>query len=351
MGIKETTLAATDEYGYLLANHFIKDFSVTQALASAFKINLIDLLAQGKPLTQEELLSVIKADLRGIQCLLGLLKTADIVVCEQDLYRLSESFLAVLKYRDFIEAQTEFSNFIAADIIDFFPLLLASGEDFMHEAKLYELFDYSRAIEFSEENLALTRRWVRFTTALTRYEARVCNSHHDFSKYQSMMDIGGNSGEFVLQLCMRNPQLMATVIDLPLVCDVGEESIKQYPQKDRIQFVKADALRHDLPVGFNLVSFKSILHDWPEDDVRQFIHNAAGSVAPGGKLLIFERGVIDYSEGAIPYYMVPMLLFFRSFREPDLYCECLQQEGFVNISIQHLQLETSFYIVTATKPV
>ena len=350
MQIKSSTLGANEDYAYLAANQFIKEFSVTQALAAAFKMGLIELLAQGKPCALEDLLLVTKADRHGLQCLLGILITAGIVSNQEDQYCLSESFSSVLQYRDFIEAQPDFANFIAADIIDYFPLLLTSGEAFMRQAKLFELFDYDRAIEFSEENLAATRRWVRFTTALTRYEARVCNSHHDFSQYKSMMDIGGNSGEFVLQLCMRNPKLTATVIDLPLVCDVGEEHVAEFREGGRIQFVKADALRHELPKGFDLVSFKSILHDWSEEHVCQFIHNAASSIVPGGRLLIFERGVIDYSDGAIPYYMIPMLLFFRSFREPDLYVECLRREGFVDIAIERLQLETAFYIVTATKP-
>ena len=42
----------------------------------------------------------------------------------------------------------------------------------------------------------------------------------DLAGRRRMLDVGGNSGEFLLQVCRRNPELQGTVIDLPLVCDV-----------------------------------------------------------------------------------------------------------------------------------
>ena len=349
MIIKEKILAANEQYDYLRANHYIKDFSVTQSIAAATRLGLFDLLSQNQTFGLDDISMSLNIDKQGLGCLLGILCSAQIMHRKNNRYSLTSEFYHALKYHDFIIAQIEFANFIASDVIDFFPLLLGNEEDFMREAKLFELFDYSRAIEHSEKNYSITKRWMRFTTALTRYEARVCNSHHDFSQYCSMMDVGGNSGEFVLQLCLRNPELKATVVDLPVVCDIGREHVAKFTESDRIQFVPADALRHQLPQGFDLISFKSILHDWPEQDVSRFIHNAAKSLNPGGKMMIFERDIIDYANRPIPYYLIPLLLFFRSFRSPTLYVDCLQKEGFVDISIERLQLETPFYIVTATK--
>jgi hypothetical protein len=352
MSITVEHLPNNASYDYLLANNFIDNFSSSQALSAAFDIGLIDLFKVCAYLTIDDITSQlsIRVDSLGLNYLLGMLCSSNIIEREADVISLTDKFSKALVFQDFIQAQIAFANLVANDVVDFLPLLLESSEKFMAKAALFELFDYSRAIESTPENLAFTRRWMNFTTALTRYEAQVCCSHHSFTHYQRIMDIGGNSGEFVLQICKQFPSLEATVIDLPLVCDIGRKHVDQHPEGARINFYKANALVDRLPKGFDLISFKSILHDWPEPAVQQFIRNSLNSLNSGGKLLIYERDVIDCGADNTPYYLLPMLLFFRSFRSSDFYCELLKSEGLIDIRIQYLQLETPFYLITATKP-
>jgi len=114
--------------------------------------------------------------------------------------------------------------------------------------------------------------------------------------------------------------------------------------------VRGNALKDDLPGGFDLVTFKSMLHDWPEKEAGHFIAKAALSLKPGGTLLIFERGPIENDKGTLPYSAIPMLLFFHSFRGPSLYEEQLNAFGFENVKVQRIDLETPFYLVTGIKP-
>jgi ubiquinone/menaquinone biosynthesis C-methylase UbiE len=173
--------------------------------------------------------------------------------------------------------------------------------------------------------------------------------YHDFGKCRRILDIGGNSGEFMLQICRQNPEVSATVFDLPLVCDVGQEHIRSEPEADRIKFLKGNALTDALPEGFDLVTFKSMLHDWPEREAIQFIKNASRSLAPGGALLIFERGPIEMAQTEICYSTIPFLLFFHSFRASALYEKQLQDLDFQDISVKNVCLDTPFFIVTAKK--
>jgi ubiquinone/menaquinone biosynthesis C-methylase UbiE len=163
------------------------------------------------------------------------------------------------------------------------------------------------------------------------------------------LDIGGNSGEFVLRICKNYPNIHATVLDLPLVCQVGLEHLRSEPEAERISFIKGNALADELPKDFDLISFKSMLHDWPENEAKQFITKASQSLQPGGTLLIFERGPIEVNETPLPYSMIPFLLFFRSFRSPAVYKEQLETLGFQDIGIQRIDLEMPFYLVTAKK--
>src|SRR5207249_8583646 len=129
---------------------------------------------------------------------------------------------------------------------------------FTGQARLYQLFDYRRCLDLRPENFAPTRAWMRITSALTRYEAQACMELHDFALHRRVLDIGGNSGEFVLQLCRRYPELHGTVLDLPLVCEIGMEHVLAEPEHPRISFVKSDVRSEPLPLGFDLIAFKSM---------------------------------------------------------------------------------------------
>jgi hypothetical protein len=48
--------------------------------------------------------------------------------------------------------------------------------------------------------------------------------------------------------------------------------------------------------------------------------------------------------------MLPILLFFRSYRDPDLYANHLRDRGFVAIERREVDLDTRFSVLTARKP-
>jgi hypothetical protein len=70
---------------------------------------------------------------------------------------------------------------------------------------------------------------------------------------------------------------------------------------------------------------------------------------PGGTLLVFERGPLEFMEKAVPYSILPFLLFFRSFRMPMAYENQLMELGFFDIKVQKIYLEMPFFLVTAKK--
>ena len=72
-------LPINSSYDYLIANSFLHDFSITQALSAAFNIQLIDLLLSQQSLTVKELVFKTSADTQGLQYLLGILVAGNIV--------------------------------------------------------------------------------------------------------------------------------------------------------------------------------------------------------------------------------------------------------------------------------
>lgn len=264
--------------------------------------------------------------------------------------RLHERFAVALRYRDLLETKLDFAGAVIDDFADLFTVLLRDPARFMGSARLFELFDYRRALEPSIENYRRTRGWMRITSTLTRYEARACLQLYDFGAHRRMLDVGGNSGEFVLQLCRRHPQLQGTVFDLPLVCEIGLEHVLDEPERSRIRFLKGDVRRDALPAGFDLIAFKSMLHDWPEEEAGRFLAAAAAALEPGGTLLVFERGPLPVREATPPLSLLPHLLFFRSYRQPGAYARRLEALGLEAVESREIALDGPFFLVTARKP-
>lgn len=334
---------------FLCVDAFLTDFVGAQALSSAFETGLIDDLLDQQPCVFSDLLARRGMDIHGLRLLLALLRANQVIDNDGSLIKLSTPFMQALNFRDLLEIKLYFANLVAPDFLNLLTLLLTNPTSFIEQAKVFELFSYGRCFDSSPQNYQLTTRWMRITTAFTKYEAAACMQQHDFSSYQRHLDIGGNSGEFALRLCKQHPRLHSTVVDLPLVCEIGAKYVSAEAEANRINFVISSGIDEPTPQGFDLVTFKSMLHDWPDAQMQQFLKKAHHSLTPGGTLLIFERAQIEIEHAQLPYASLPFMLFFRSYRATAVYQQQLEKLGFSHIKIQLVTLEMPFILITAQK--
>lgn len=332
---------------YLCVDAFLRDAVGARALASAFELGVIDELAQGAPCAPAALAAKARLDGPGGALLLGLLEAAGVTMAGAGGLGLTPAFQAALRYRDLLEAKLDFLALVGGDFLELFTMLLADPAKFQRSARVFELFSYDRALEPTPENLAYTSRWMRFTTALTRHEAPAALDRLDLPRHARMLDVGGNSGEFALQACRRQPALRATVHDLPVVCELGARHVGRDPAGARVEFSRAVRGADALPAGPDLVTFKSMLHDWPDAQALDFLRRAHAALAPGGRLAIFERSAPQ--GGGFPWGAVPLMLFFRAYRAPADYLPMLAAAGFRDAAVQTVELDMPFMLVTALK--
>lgn len=337
-------------FNYLCVDEFIKDMVSARALSTAFELRIVDALLNADcPVRFDELKKLSSATQNGLKLLLIMLTDSGVIENSDGNYSLTRKFVLAMQYRDLMLAKLDFAHIAAHDFIDSFSYLTVNPLEFMKRSGMFRLFNYGNAVESTPENRKLTARWMRITTVLTRYEAQACFALHSFGNYQRMLDIGGNSGEFALQACKANPELQAAIFDLPAVCDIGCGHLSSEPESARISFIKGNARSNEIPQGFDLITFKSMLHDWPDEEVNKFIRKACNALEPGGTLLIFERGPFEIDGTGLLYSNIPMLLFAHTLRSPDLYMKCLKENGFKNITVQWIELEMPFFLVTGYK--
>jgi SAM-dependent methyltransferase len=208
-------------------------------------------------------------------------------------------------------------------------------------------------MEVTPENLQAASGWTRFTTVLTKYESAPALDLLDLASAKTFIDMGGNTGEFARQICSRNPQLKGVVVDLPVVCALGREYIaRSAPLSDaaRLSFFPTDMRTGALPQAADLVSFKSVLHDWPDADAELLMDRAASLVRPGGYFAIFERAPIAMRGKRVPYVMAADLVFLHFLRPANLYLRKLEQLGLVLLDHRLIELDIGFHFILAQRP-
>jgi SAM-dependent methyltransferase len=338
---------------FLSVNAFLSTEMDARAIKSALELGIIDALSADRPTSMASLAAGQRLNPVGLRLLIDMLEVNGVVVRDGDLVSLTPEFRRALRFRDLLESRIAFSDLIWPDIHTLFTPLLTDLPQFMARSAVFELFRYDRCIEVTPENVAATSVWTRFTTCLTRYEAAAVLDAIDIDFAADFVDLGGNTGEFALQICKRHPKIAGTVVDLPVVCALGRKHIAataDAAEAARIAFFPCDMRSDDLPEATDLVVFKSVLHDWPDADAERLLERARGVLRPGGRLLIFERGPIETRGKRIPYVMAPDLVFLHFLRPPELYLNKLKRLGFESIEYRQIELDLTFHLIVAQWP-
>lgn len=317
-----------------------------RSLDRALRLGWIDRLIAG-PAAVAQLPGASELNPAGLALLAGQLQAIGVVEGNGAL-ALTLAFRRVLEARELLEARLWFLLAIAPDMHQRFDLLLKSPGAFVQAAEVFRIFDYSSALGTSPAELEKTARWVRYTTALTRYEGPILAPLLGLDGARQVLDVGGNSGEFGLSLARQFPALEIKVVDLPAVCVLGERNIAGRPGAERVRFAPRDLRRDRLPGPVDAVMFKSVLHDWPDDMAGAFLRKAAEALYPGGRLLIAERAPMAV-DVAMPFAMVANLAFLPFFRPTDTYAKLLEAAGFALDGVTEAMLDMPFQVIAARR--
>lgn len=114
----------------------------------------------------------------------------------------------------------------------------------------------------------------------------------DFSKYETICDVGGATGQLCTILATRHPHLRCTSFDLPVVAPIAERAIAAAGLSDRVAVASGDFLADPLPRA-DVITMGMILHDWNLERKRQLISSAYEALAEGGAFVIIENLIDD----------------------------------------------------------
>lgn len=110
---------------------------------------------------------------------------------------------------------------------------------------------------------------------------------YDFSVFETIVDVGGATGNFLAAILDRHPGPRGVLFDTEQVVQDAPALIQAHGLADRIA-IEAGSFFDRVPAGGDAYLLSHILHDWNETQCLAILGNCRRSMKPGSRLLIVE---------------------------------------------------------------
>ncbi len=190
--------------------------------------------------------------------------------------------------------------------------------------------------------------------SLSTFTARALGAVVDLRDRADLLDIGGGSGAYPIELCRRYPGLKAAVCDLEQVVRIAAQKVAQAGLGDRIATVAGDFFGDPrLPDGHDTMLLSMIMHDWAEERCRTILRKAFEALRPGGLIIISELLVNDERTGPPAAALMSLNMLIETEGRnytPSEYGRWLSDLGFVDVHTVWFDAPGANGAVVATKP-
>ena len=314
----------------------------TPAISVALELEIFESLKT--PADTESLARQTGYSVRGLSALLGMLKCLGFVDRREGKWQLNQSSRAYM-IKDSPFFWGPFFSYTAASL-PIHKLLLdnvrgvATGE-----GRPVQGWEQGQIDESTARTLTDFMHCHSIAPAIGL--ARTC----DFSGVKKVLDVGGGSGCYAFSLALANPEMQATVMDLPTICKVAEEYIATARVTDRVGTRVVDMFREDWPTGYDCHFFANVFHDWSLETCEELSQSSFASLEPGGRICLQEMLLNDSGDGPIQPVAFSVLMCLgtkgQQFTLGQLK-DILEKAGFTEISAQR---SYGYYsLVTGLKP-
>ena len=173
-----------------------------------------------------------------------------------------------------------------------------------------------------------------------------------FGEVESLLDVGGGSGIFSIEMARAHPQLKTTILEIETMGTAAQAYIDKAALGAQVSTIAVDMFRQDWPKGYEAHFFSNIFHDWSDKTCRLLADKSFAALPPGGRIMLHEILMNDDGTGDLVPAAFSMLMLLgtrgKQFSLPELRV-FLEGAGFVDI--QSERTGGGWYsLVTARKP-
>ncbi|HZO14996.1 MAG TPA: methyltransferase [Polyangiaceae bacterium] len=255
----------------------------SRALAVAAKLGIADHLAGG-PRSAEELAAKTETHAPALRRVLRLLVTVGVFAENQDgtfaLTPISECLRSDVAQ----SARASVLLFSGARTQDAWKELeycVRTGEPAYRKHGIADPF-----VEMAKDP-AEAANFDAAMAGFTRMAAAAVAREYDFSRFETLMDVGGGNGALLIGILKAHERLRGIVFDQPHVAERAEKEIAGHGLADRCRAVGGDFF-DDVPSGADAYLLKHVIHDWDDERAVAILRNCGRAMGSKGTLLILE---------------------------------------------------------------
>jgi hypothetical protein len=152
---------------------------------------------------------------------------------------------------------------------------------------------------------------------------------YDFSGIETLVDVGGASGNMLGNILSRHPDLRGVLYDLPHVVTGAAPLLESFGVLDRVD-VASGSFFDSVPAGGDAYLLSHIIHDWDEQEIATILGKVRRAMKPDGRLLIVEMVLPGGDEPHLGKMLDMMMLLVPGGEErtPSEYATLLARSGF-----------------------
>jgi len=129
-------------------------------------------------------------------------------------------------------------------------------------------------------------------TGLSRINFEALADKFDFSKFETLCDVGGATGLLSIEVAKKHPHVRCVSFDLPPIEPIAQKHIAAAGLEQRIGTAAGDFFKDPLPSA-DVITMGMILHDWNLEKKMHLIESAFDALPTGGALVAIEALIDD----------------------------------------------------------
>jgi demethylspheroidene O-methyltransferase len=322
-------------------------FVYSQILSACIQLKVFDLLSDG-PRSLESLSKDMGLSDNAAANLLDAACSLDLVEKRKDSkYRLGELGAALLGNPG-IDAMIQHHDKLYIDLQDPVALL----KDLNKPTELSKYWAYAQAQNPEDLQDHQTSEYSQLMSDSMSLLAEDILDSYSFEGHKCLLDLGGGSGTFVINVCKRWTGLQAQLFDLPAVEKLANERMQKHGMANRVSTVPGNLFTSPLPTGADVISLVRICHDHNDEDIRLLLSKVFDALPEGGCLIIAEPmagtpGAKSVGDAYFGFYLLAM----RSGRprKPEELIQLLHEVGFKSCQQLSTPRPLITQIITANK--
>lgn len=121
-----------------------------------------------------------------------------------------------------------------------------------------------------------------------RMAAPVIAAGYDYSRFGTLMDVGGGNGQLLSMILAATPGLRGVLFDHPTGVGAAEANLRAVGASDRCEVVAGDFFV-EVPAGADAYLMKTVIHQWNDEESATILGNCRKVIPKDGALLLVER--------------------------------------------------------------